>query len=229
VLILMLERGRDARSFLRPAAVATSLGAAFLCVELALIQRFTLAAGGTLYAVSFVLFSLLAWSAAGVLIVGSRWRRLRRGVSWASLVAGLAVASTALLAHDLEWLNSVSSDAGRLLLITAILAPVGLAIGCRFGALDPPRRAGESHRQLVGSMEPRRSPAESWRCSRCGRRLDHASLPRCRVVPGRGGDRAAPLAGHRPDPDADPPTDRSTSRAARMQELTWMLRGIGRL
>jgi len=38
--------------------------AAFVCVELALIQRFTLAAGGALYAVSFVLFSLLAWSAA---------------------------------------------------------------------------------------------------------------------------------------------------------------------
>lgn len=134
-LLLMIERGRDARAFLRPAAAATGLGAAFLCVELALIQRFTLAAGGTLYAVSFVLFSLLAWSAAGVLLLGGRWRRLRRGVSWAALVAGLAVASTALLARDLAWLDAVSSDAGRLLLITAILAPAGLAIGGPFPVL----------------------------------------------------------------------------------------------
>ena len=35
-------------------------GAAFIGVELALIQRFTLAAGGTLYATSLVLFGLLA-------------------------------------------------------------------------------------------------------------------------------------------------------------------------
>ncbi len=135
VLILIVERGRNARAFLRPAAVASGLGAAFLCVELALIQRFTLAAGGTLYAVSFVLFSLLAWSAAGALLLGGRWRRLDRGVSWACLVAGLAVASTALLVRDLAWLDSISSDAGRLLLITAILAPAGLAIGCPFPVL----------------------------------------------------------------------------------------------
>ena len=135
VLVLIVERRRDARAFLRPAAVAAGLGAAFLCVELALIQRFTLAAGGALYAVSFVLFSLLAWSAAGALLLGGRWRRLDRGVSWACLVAGLAVASTAVLARDLAWLDAVPSDAGRLLLITTILAPVGLAIGGPFPVL----------------------------------------------------------------------------------------------
>ena len=148
VLILIVERGRDARSFLRPAAVATGLGTAFLCVELALIQRFTLAAGGALYAVSFVLFSLLAWSAAGAVMLGGRWRRLDRGVSWACLAAALAVASTALLVRDVEWLDSVSSDAGRLLLITAILAPVGLAIGCPFPVLLA--HHGEPARRIAG-------------------------------------------------------------------------------
>jgi SAM-dependent methyltransferase len=135
VLVLMVQRGRDAGSFVRQAAVATGLGTAFLCVELALIQRFTLAAGGALYAVSFVLFSLLAWSGAGALVLGNRWRRLDRGVSWACLVAGLAIASTAIIVRDLAWLDSISSDAGRLLLITAILAPAGLAIGCPFPLL----------------------------------------------------------------------------------------------
>ena len=135
VLVLIVERGRDARAFVRPAAVATGVGAAFLCVEISLIQRFTLAAGGTLYAVSFVLFSLLAWSAAGALILGSWWRRVDRGVAWACLAAGLAVATTALLVHDLQGLDSISSDAGRLLLITAIIAPAGLVIGGPFPVL----------------------------------------------------------------------------------------------
>jgi SAM-dependent methyltransferase len=145
VILLVIERGRDARTFVRPAAAAASLGAAFLCVELALIQRLTLAAGGPLYAVSFVLFSLLASTAAGALILGERWRRLDRGVSWACLAAGLAVATTALLVRDLEWLDSVSSTAGRVLLIAAILAPAGLAIGGPFPVLlahhgEPPTR-----------------------------------------------------------------------------------------
>jgi hypothetical protein len=135
VVILIVERGREARSFVRPASVATCLGAAFLCVELALIQRFTLAAGGTLYAVSFVLFSLLAWSAAGALLLGGHWRRLDRGVTWACVAAGLAVAATALVARDLAWLDSIASDAGRLVLIAVILAPAGLAIGCPFPIL----------------------------------------------------------------------------------------------
>ncbi len=135
LLVLVLLVQRDPPSFVRPAAAATGVGAAFLCVELALIQRFTLAAGGTLYAVSFVLFGLLAWSGAGALVLGSWWRRLDRGVSWACLAAALAVAATALLVQKLDWLDSISSDAGRLLLIAALLAPAGLAIGCPFPVL----------------------------------------------------------------------------------------------
>ena len=135
VVVLIVERRHDVRSFVRPAAVATGLGTAFLCAELALIQRFTLAAGGALYAVSFVLFSLLAWSGAGALILGGRWRRLDRGVSWACLAAALSVAATAVLTRNLDWLDSIASDAGRLLLIAALLAPIGLTIGGPFPTL----------------------------------------------------------------------------------------------
>jgi len=135
VIILVLERRREGRAVLRPAGVAIGVGAAYLCVELALIQRFTPAAGGTLYAVSFVLFSLLAWSAAGALVLGRLWRRLDRGVTWACLAAGLAVAATAILVRDLAWLDAIASDAGRLVLITILLAPVGLTIGCPFPVL----------------------------------------------------------------------------------------------
>jgi hypothetical protein len=135
VVVLSRSGGGDARAFLRPAAVAACVGAGYLCLELALIQRFTLAAGGTLYAVSFVLFGVLAWSAAGALVLGSWWRRLDRGVSWACLAAALAVAATAALAQDLDWLDAVAGETGRLLLIAALLAPVGLAVGCPFPLL----------------------------------------------------------------------------------------------
>jgi hypothetical protein len=135
VVVLVVERRGDASAFVRPAAIATLLGASFLGVELALIQRFTLAAGGTLYAVSFVLFCLLAWSAAGALLLGGWWRRLDRGVSWACLAAGLAVATTALLVRDLGWLDAISSEAGRLALITVLVAPAGLFLGGPFPVL----------------------------------------------------------------------------------------------
>lgn len=135
VLVLVFERLRDDRSFVRPAIAATGLGAAFLCVELALIQRFTLAAGGQLYAVSFVLFCVLAWSATGALLLGTLWRRLDRGVTWASLAAGVTIAVTALVVRDVGWLDSVSSEAARLVLIALLLAPAGLAIGGPFPLL----------------------------------------------------------------------------------------------
>ena len=135
LLVVVLIATRDTTSSVRTGAVATGLGTAFMCVELALIQRFTVAAGGTLYSISFVLFCLLAWSGAGALLLGTRWHRLARGVSWASVAAGLAVAATALLLRDLEWLEAITSDAGRLLLIAVVLAPVGLAIGCPFPVL----------------------------------------------------------------------------------------------
>jgi predicted membrane-bound spermidine synthase len=135
VLVLIAERRGDELSIARPAVVATALGAAYVCAELALIQRFTLAAGGTLYAVSFVLFCLLAWSAAGALLFGGRWRRLERGVTWACLVAGAAVAGTALVVRDVAWLDAIESGALRMLLIAVVLAPAGLALGGPFPAL----------------------------------------------------------------------------------------------
>jgi len=143
--VFLLARGRETPTLLRPAAVATGLGAAYLCVELALIERFTLAAGGAMYAVSFVLVGVLAWSGAGALTLGSFWRRLDRGVRWACVAAALAVAFTALVTRNLAWLDAISSDTARLLLIALLLAPTGLAIGCPFPVLlahqgEPPSR-----------------------------------------------------------------------------------------
>ncbi|MFT3697805.1 MAG: hypothetical protein QM831_31990 [Kofleriaceae bacterium] len=102
-----------------PAIVATFLGSGYLCVELALIQRFTLAAGGTLYALSFVLFCLLAWSATGALLLAKWWRRH----DVACFVAALAIAAATLIHVDSKPL------------IALLLAPTGLAIGAPFPTL----------------------------------------------------------------------------------------------
>jgi hypothetical protein len=80
-------------------------------------------------------FGLLAWCAAGALVLGAVWRRRDRGVTWASLVAAGAVAATALLVRDLAWLDAIASDSTRMLLIIALLAPAGLAIGGPFPTL----------------------------------------------------------------------------------------------
>ncbi|MFN0252767.1 MAG: hypothetical protein ACKV2T_38185 [Kofleriaceae bacterium] len=137
VVLLIAERRRDGgtRSVVRPAIVATCLGAAFMCVELALIQRFSLAAGGALYAVSFVLFGVLAWCAIGALLLGAWWRRRARGVTWACATASIAVVATAVFVRDIAWLDEVTSDAVRFLAIAAILAPIGIAIGGPFPTL----------------------------------------------------------------------------------------------
>jgi hypothetical protein len=47
--------------------------------------------------------------------------------------------------RDLTWLDEISSDAARLLLIAVLIAPVGIAIGCPFPVLlthhgEPTRR-----------------------------------------------------------------------------------------
>lgn len=134
VVVLIFERRTDA-AFVRPAAAAVGLGAAFLGVELALIQRFTLAAGGTLYAISFVLFGLLATTAAGAWLLGGWWRARAHGVRWACLTAAVAVAATAWLLHDLTWLESIASGGVRLLVIGLLVTPIGLALGGPFPTL----------------------------------------------------------------------------------------------
>ncbi|MBP6630307.1 MAG: hypothetical protein KA297_12805 [Kofleriaceae bacterium] len=134
VVVLLADR-RGAPSLVRPAVSAAGLGAAFLCVELALIQRFTLAAGGTLYAASFVLFVLLVSGATGAMVLGERWRRLGRGPSWAAVAAALAIVATSVVARDLTWLDAIDHDTLRLVLVAALLAPVGLLLGGPFPVL----------------------------------------------------------------------------------------------
>ena len=135
VVLLIVERRGDPRGFARPAAIASGLGAAFMTVELALIQRFTLAAGGTLFAISLVLMGLLGWCAVGAVVLSDRWRGRARGVAGASLTAAVAVAAMAWLTRDLAWFEGIPSDGARAALILVALAPVGVALGCPFPVL----------------------------------------------------------------------------------------------
>jgi hypothetical protein len=126
-LPLRLMRGTE-----RPPARAVwffaAIGLGFLLLEIALIQRFVLFLGFPTYALSVVLFSLLAFTGLGSLL-STRLGDARRTLIWALAVGCVLIAAAAfglqpLLRGLVEW-----PFAARVALSVVLLAPAGLALG----------------------------------------------------------------------------------------------------
>ena len=105
-----------------------AIGLGFLLLEIALIQRFVLFLGFPTYALSVVLFSLLAFTGIGSLL-STRLGDQRRTLLGALVIGCLLIAAAAfglqpLLRELIEW-----PFAARVALSVALLAPVGLALG----------------------------------------------------------------------------------------------------
>jgi len=105
-----------------------AIGLGFLMLEIALIQRFVLFLGFPTYALSVVLFSLLAFTGIGSLI-SARVRAPRRALVAALAVGCVLIAAAAfglqpLLRSLIEW-----PFAARVALTVVLLAPAGLALG----------------------------------------------------------------------------------------------------
>ncbi|HEX6583220.1 MAG TPA: hypothetical protein VF056_06415 [Thermoleophilaceae bacterium] len=105
-----------------------AIGVGFLLLEIALIQRFVLFLGFPTYALSVVLFALLAFTGIGSLISG-RLREPRRGLIVALACGGVLIAAAApglqpLLRSLIEW-----PFEARVALTVVLLAPAGLALG----------------------------------------------------------------------------------------------------
>jgi hypothetical protein len=105
-----------------------AIGLGFLLLEIALIQRFVLFLGFPTYALSVVLFSLLAFTGIGSLL-STRLGDARRTLVGALVLACVLIAAAAfglqpLLRALIEW-----PFAARVALSIALLAPVGLALG----------------------------------------------------------------------------------------------------
>jgi len=105
-----------------------AIGVGFLLLELALIQRFVLFLGFPTYALSVVLFALLACTGIGSLISG-RLREPRRALIVALACGGVLIAAAALglqplLRGLIEW-----PFEARVALTVLLLAPAGMALG----------------------------------------------------------------------------------------------------
>jgi hypothetical protein len=127
-LPLRLMRGEGERPPARAVLFFAAIGLGFLLLEIALIQRFVLFLGFPTYALSVVLFSLLAFTGVGSLL-SARLGEPRRALIGALAVGCLLIAAAAfglqpLLRGVIEW-----PFAARVALSVALLAPVGLALG----------------------------------------------------------------------------------------------------
>lgn len=108
------------------------LGLAFMFVEIAFIQRFMLFLGHPLYAVAVVLAGFLLFAGLGSRLAGRLAWEARR------IVLGAALVITGLALAYLPWLppifNTLAglSDAGRIGVSLALIAPLALAMGMPF-------------------------------------------------------------------------------------------------
>ena len=106
------------------------LGLGYVMVEVVLVQKCILFLGHPVYALTVVLFSLLAWSAAGSYLSG-RVGEERLGVLLPWILVGVAVLVTAY-AFGLSplfrgWVGLPRP--ARVLIAAAVLAPLGVALG----------------------------------------------------------------------------------------------------
>jgi len=129
---LLLARGRVAgiRGRLPFLLYFAALGAGFIVVEVALVQKCVLFLGHPAYALTVVLFSVLLWSALGSWLAGrfedaGLPRTLRRVLL---AVAALVVLATLGLSPLFYALVELAAPF-RILITVAALAPLGLALG----------------------------------------------------------------------------------------------------
>ena len=116
------------------AAYFFALGLAFLFVEIAFIQKFTLYLGHPIYAVSVVLTGFLVFAGLGAGASAGLDRRLRAVSAIDVAVLGIAaVALTYLVALPAIFAALAHlSAAGRVALALALIAPLGFCMGMPF-------------------------------------------------------------------------------------------------
>jgi hypothetical protein len=103
-----------------------------MCVQVALLQRFSVLLGHPTYALAVVLFSMILFAGLGSgvseRLVGTGGRRFA-GVAWglAAALAVIAAAMPAVCATAVAW-----PLAARVGVVIAIVAPLAVLMGCAF-------------------------------------------------------------------------------------------------
>ena len=106
------------------------LGLGFVMVEVVLVQKCILFLGHPVYALTVVLFSLLAWSAVGSFLSGGM-REERLGALMPSILAGVAALVTVYAFGLSPFFRACVGFPlpARLLLAATVLAPLGVVLG----------------------------------------------------------------------------------------------------
>jgi SAM-dependent methyltransferase len=118
-------------------AYVASLGLGFMCVEIALIQKFTLFLGQPTYTLAVVLFVILVGGAAGSRLFGRLAPGRRRRDLAAALAALCLLLSVCWLAHGGDALLAAAAGspaAIRIAVAVVLLAPTGLLLGMPYPA-----------------------------------------------------------------------------------------------
>lgn len=135
IVLPLLVRGRPAMpggSLASGLAYFTLIGTAFMCTQVAFLQRFSVLLGHPTYALVVVLFSMILLAGLGSLlshrVIGAGGERFAR-CTWV-LAAGLAVIAVAMAgicASAVAW-----STGARIATVLVIVAPLALLMGCCF-------------------------------------------------------------------------------------------------
>ena len=112
----------------------SSIGLAFLFVEIALIQKFVLLLGHPLYAVAVVLSAFLVWAGVGSRLAGHAKLRTRRTWTLRLVVSGIGVFGVGYLSGLpllADWLIQLSPMA-KIATAFVLIAPIALLMGMPF-------------------------------------------------------------------------------------------------
>jgi len=109
-----------------------AIGAGFIAIEVALMQKLVLMLGHPLYSVTVTLASMLLATGVGAYLSRRRFARPTRAIWWIPIALALALGSVA--SFDAELLRAVAPFPApmRFAIAAAVVAPVGLAVGVPF-------------------------------------------------------------------------------------------------
>jgi hypothetical protein len=130
LIVVHAGRGAPARGWPGWLVYFGALGAGFMLVEVALLQRFVLLLGHPVYSLTVTLFSLLLGTGAGAAL-SRRLQEdtLRRSAALALLAIAITAAAAMVLVTPLVSWAIPFSRAFRIVIAFATLAPIGMLLG----------------------------------------------------------------------------------------------------
>lgn len=132
LIMIVRETGFHPSLKLKSSGQAFIFGVGFMFIELALLQKLTLAIGGPIKIMPVLLFAILLFTGVGSYLSKILARRFGFNAAQFSLLAALVNAILVFIIERFYLLSGVSSDILRMGLTVLMVAPIGMAIGMPF-------------------------------------------------------------------------------------------------